>query len=237
MQVLRIGGHYLQGREQRLWVALVGSLLLIPAGSGVAILVLGLHLVPAGYAVAAIALIGMSACTKVARRLAAVRKGRLGETHVTGLLENLSDDYWLVNDVMLPGGRGNADHVLIGPCGVVVLETKRLAGYIRCYGDTWYVNRFRRGSISRQVNSAAVTVRQFLAGRHADLASTALRFVESVVVFTHPLCRLDLNRPRTIVVRYSELLQLIRDLSERRRLAPAVAARLAESLVASQGSA
>lgn len=130
----------------------------------------------------------------------------------------------------------NVDHVLIGPCGVVVIETKRLAGRIRCYGDEWSVNGGRRGSISRQVNSGASAIRYYLAARHPDLVSTALRWVESIVVFTHPTCRLEVNRARTAVVRYSELLQVVLDLAKKHHLASSVASRLAGSLVASQAS-
>jgi len=68
--------------------------------------------------------------------------------------------------------------------------------------------------------------------RHPDLASTGLRWVESIVVFTHPKCRLEVNRARTIVVRYSELLQVILELARKRHVAPSVASRLAESLAA-----
>jgi len=140
----------------------------------------------------------------------------------------------LTNDITLGETRGNIDHVLVGPCGVVVIETKRLAGHIRCWGDEWSVNGHRRGSISHQVNSGASAVRYFLTGRHPDLAATALRWVESVVVFTHPTCRLEVNRARTIVVRYSELLQVVLELARRQHMTAATAARPAETLVRSQ---
>lgn len=178
----------------------------------------------------------VSAGREVVRRLTSVRKGRLGERLVTDLLRSLPDDYCLVNDVMLPQGRGNVDHVLIGPCGVVVIETKRLAGRIRCYGDEWSVKGRRSGSISRQVNSGASAIRYYLAARHPDLVWTALRWVESIVVFTHPTCRLEVNRARTVVVPYSELRQVVLELAKKHHLAPAVASRLAESLLASQAS-
>lgn len=160
----------------------------------------------------------------------------IGERLVTYRLHSLSDDYWLVNDVMLPRGRGNVDHVLIGPCGVVVIETKRLAGRIRCDGDEWFVNGRRRGSISRQVNSGATAVRYYLAERHPDLVSTALRWVESIIVFTHPTCRFEVNRAQTVVVRYSQLLEAVLELAQKHNLSPVVASRLAESLAASQDS-
>lgn len=187
-------------------------------------------------AVVVIMTAAVSAGTEVFRRLTSVRKGRLGERLVTNRLHSLSDDYWLINDVMLPRGRGNVDHVLIGPCGVVVIETKRLAGRIRYDGDEWFVNGRRRGSISRQVNSGATAVRYYLTERHPDLVSTALRWVESIIVFTHPTCRFEGNGARTVIVRYSQLLEAVLELAKKHNLAPVVASRLAQSLAASQDS-
>ncbi len=236
MRIVRMGGRYLEDRERRLWVVLVVVFGLALAG---VVLVVNLKggLVPSWAGTIVIIVAALSAGATVTRRLSSVRKGRLGERLITNLLRRLPDDYWLVNDVMLPRGRGNVDHVLIGPCGVVVIETKRIAGHIRCYGDEWSVNGRRRGSISRQVNSGACAVRYFLMERHPDLASTALRWVESVVGFTHPTCRLEVNRARTTVVRYSELLQLVLTLAEKHRMPSTAAKRLAESLVASQAGA
>ena len=236
MRIVRVGGRYLEGRERRLWVALVVVFGLAFAGVALAVN-LKAGLVPAWAGTIVIIVVALSAAATVSRRLTSVRKGRLGERLITDLLRRLPDDYWLVNDVMLPRGRGNVDHVLIGPCGVVVIETKRIAGRIRCYGDEWSVNGHRRGSISKQVNSGACAVRYFLMERHPDLASPALRWVESVVVFTHPTCRLEINRARTTVVRYSELLQLVLTLAEKHRMPSTVPARLAESLASSQSGA
>lgn len=233
MKLLRVGGRYLEGREQLLWAALVAVLGLALAGVVLAEVSLKASPVPMWAGITVVAVVTLSTAAKVARRLTSVRKGRLGERLVTDLLRRLPDDYLLLNDVVLDGKRGNVDHVLIGPCGVVI-ETKRIAGRIRCYGNEWSVNGHRRRSISQQVNSGACAVRYFLTERHPDLAATPLRWVESVVVFTHPTCRLEVNRARAAVVRYSELLQLILTLAEKHRMAPTVAARLAESLVASQ---
>jgi hypothetical protein len=229
MRVVRVGGRYLEGREQRLWLALASVIGL--SGAGIGLVAQGPPLQWAG--VTAV-LAGLPLSVKISHRLTSVCKGRLGERLVTNLLRRLPDDYWLVNDIVLGRTRGNVDHVLIGPCGVVVIETKRLAGRIRCWGDEWSVNGHPRGSISRQVNSGACAVRYFLVERHPDLASTALRWVESIVVFTHPLCRLEVNHARATVVRYSELLQVVLKLAKKHRMAPATAARLAESLAASQ---
>lgn len=161
-----------------------------------------------------------------------VRKGRLGERLITDLLKHLPDEYLLVNDIVLGPKRGNVDHALLGPCGVLVIETKRLAGRIRCFGDQWYVNGYPSKSISRQVNGGALAVREFLSARHPELRDTALRYVDSVAVFTDPRCRLEVRGAKTIMARYSELLQVVLEISKRRRVPAVVAERLANSLFA-----
>lgn len=228
MRVVRAGGRYLEGREQRLWVAFATAVGLGVGGVITTAWSLGADPILQWAGIAA-CLSAVPLGTRAARRLTSVRKGRLGERLVTNLLRRLPDDYWLVNDVMLGCSRGNVDHVLIGPCGVVVIETKRLAGRIRCWGDEWSVNGHSRGSISKQVNSGASAVRSVLVKLYPDL-----RWVESIIVFTRPLCQLDVNHAKAVVVRYSELLQVVLDLAMKHRMVPAVAARLAENLAASQ---
>ncbi len=228
MRVVRVGGQYLEEREQGFWLLLTFTLaltavaLMILIGNyGTSLMWFGLPPILASIPLGRV----------VVRRLSSVRKGRLDERLVTDLLKRLPDDYWLINDVTLEGGRGNIDHVLVGPCGVVVIETKRLAGHIRCSGDDWYVNGYRRKSISEQVNSGAVAVRRFLVERKPQLAP---RWVESLIIFTHPLCRLKVGRARSIVVRYSELLKVVLDLARKHRMQPRQAAQLAETLLTSQ---
>jgi hypothetical protein len=225
MRVVQVGGRYLARREQRLWTGLAGMILAplamaVTAHTGLAL----------AFGVGAFVL-----APKLVRRLRNTRNGRLGERIVTAALRRLSDDYCLVNDVVLGARRGNVDHVLIGPCGVVAIETKRLAGHIRCYGDAWYVKGRRRDSISKQVNAGATAVRYFLMERHPELRDSVLRWVESIIVFTHPLCRLEVDRPRATVVRFSELPQVVLALAERRHISPAIAQQLARSLASAGG--
>jgi hypothetical protein len=57
-------------------------------------------------------------------------RGATGEEHVGALLDPLSDRGWLViHDATL--GRGNVDHILIGPPGIFTIETKSHPGPIR----------------------------------------------------------------------------------------------------------
>jgi len=63
---------------------------------------------------------------------------------------------FLVNDVVLPYYRGNVDHVLIGPFGIMAIETKRWAGSIRVRNNRWRVNGIPRGDVARQVTDGAL---------------------------------------------------------------------------------
>jgi hypothetical protein len=122
--------------------------------------------------------------------------------------------------------------VLIGPCGVVVIESNNLAGHIRCWGNSWSINGDHREDIGRRVNSGACAIRYFLTERHPEMAASALRWVESIVVFTHPLCHVEASDAPAMVVRYSQLYQTVLELSRKHRMAPATASLLAETLTA-----
>src|SRR2546427_3353528 len=212
MRLARVGGRSLGGREQRLWMALASLLGLATAGIIVAVETPGGRPLYLGAGMVAV-LTALRLGGPVTRRLRDVRKGRLGERLVADLLSGLPDEYWLINDVTLGLARGNIDHVLIGPCGVVVIETKRFAGNVRCRGDDWSINGYHRKSVGRQVNAGACAVRYFLSARYPGLAASALRWVESIIVFTHPLCRMEVEHPRTMVVRYSQLYHEVLELS------------------------
>jgi hypothetical protein len=57
-------------------------------------------------------------------------RGASGEEHVGRLLDGLTGSGWqVIHDATL--GRGNVDHILIGPPGVFTVETKSHAGPIR----------------------------------------------------------------------------------------------------------
>lgn len=58
------------------------------------------------------------------------RRGASGEEHVGRILDGLAREGWLaIHDV--DTGRGNIDHILIGPGGVLSIETKSHPGRIR----------------------------------------------------------------------------------------------------------
>jgi hypothetical protein len=203
MQVLRSGREDLGARQHNARAALVTM-----AGAGVAgtaALAVGLH----PWAGALLAGTIVSVVTKAHRRLRRLTRGIKGAELVAERLRSLSDDYFLLNDVILPGHPGTIDHVVIGPCGVVVIES--------------------RGSV--ESNAGAITVKEALGQVHPDLEDSVLRFVDSIAVFVNPSRRIKVDRAKTIVARYSQLLDVILTIARRKRVPSAVAARLARSLL------
>ena len=77
--------------------------------------------------------------------------GFVGEQGVRSQLNKLDKSkYFVVNDLMIPNGRGNGtsqiDHVVVGPDGIAVIETKNWAGriYGKGYERQWTVVLGRR---------------------------------------------------------------------------------------------
>ena len=93
--------------------------------------------------------------------------GWQGEKQVAALLTSkLNDDYYLLNDLYLREGGGDIDHIVLGPNGVFVLETKNWSGSISCNGDEWQRvgKRNFSGSPSRQVKRNAAKIKQIIDG-------------------------------------------------------------------------
>jgi hypothetical protein len=231
MEILRRGGEHLEAREYWRWAALAALLLAVTVVVAAAVSPNRLVGLPVLFAVIGL-LVAARPARKIAGRIRAARKGRLGERLVTQLLERLPDDYFLVNDVVLRAG--NIDHVLTGPCGVVVIETKRVAGRIRCDGDLWTVNGRRIKSYSKQAKAGAIAVKTLLAARHPEFAR---EFVQAVVVVTEPRCELQIVRPEVAVVRFSQLLAYVVELGQVRRMDRARARIAARSLMGGVGVA
>jgi len=121
------------------------------------------------------------------------RKGIQGEERVAQELSYLNDEFLLLNDLMLPGSKGNLDHVVVGPTGVFIVETKNYSGMYACYGDRWFFQRIRQkydiSSVSVQARNNARVLADLLheSGFTVD--------VSPVMVFTHPSVQLWLHGP------------------------------------------
>jgi Nuclease-related domain len=224
VHIKRAGGAYLARRQRHQRLEVVG----FAAGGLLASVAAGLAVNPyVGL------LTGVAVGTMAGPALGGLRRlraNRLGDTSVSALLHRLSDDYFLVSDVLIPGHRGNVDHVLIGPCGVMVIEARRWAGRIRVQRDRLSVNGFPRASVTRQVTGGAMAVKEFLVRAHPELGGSLLRWVDTAIVFTHPRCRLQIDRPWHPVVRFSDLLALVEAKPRRSRYTAALGEMLAGAL-------
>jgi len=78
-------------------------------------------------------------------------RGATGEEQVGGLLDELAGEDWrVIHDGSL--GRGNVDHILIGPAGVFTVETKSHPGPVRVgrvHGATLSQAQAQRKAIER----------------------------------------------------------------------------------------
>jgi hypothetical protein len=132
--------------------------------------------------------------------------GWQGEKQVAKLLSNtLSDDYFLLNDLYLRGGGGDIDHIILGPNGLFVLETKNWNGSISCNGDEWKRAGKRNfsGSPSRQVKRNTSKIRQII-NTNPNLRVLDI-WVEGIVVFTNNHASLHLNFPTVPILKLPQL--------------------------------
>jgi hypothetical protein len=117
-----------------------------------------------------------------------------GEKQVAKLLTGkLNDDYYILNDLYLHNGGGDIDHIVLGPNGVFVLETKNWSGRISCNGDKWQraeKSNFS-GSPSRQVKRNAAKIKQIIENNQ-NLRLLDIQ-VEAIVVLTNNHAILHLN--------------------------------------------
>ncbi len=135
-------------------------------------------------------------------------RGASAEEHVGGLLDQLAG-WRVIHDASM--GRGNVDHILIGPAGVFTVETKSHPGPVRVSG----------------VHGA--TIRQAHAQRKVVEAITGLR-VEPLLVFSHAWVDRPLGRRKGVRVLPARM--LLGYVTRRRRSLSAEEIELAHRLVA-----
>ena len=56
----------------------------------------------------------------------------------------------------MPDGRGNVDHLVMGPNGLFAIETKNYSTFVKCSGDDWFVNGKKIRSLSKQAKRNAI---------------------------------------------------------------------------------
>lgn len=143
------------------------------------------------------------------------KSGIEGENTVVKFLSALDDNYYLINDVKLPESYGNIDHIVLGPNGIFVIETKNYRGQIRCNGDDWVRHyegtdrEYDLGSPSKQAKRNAIITKQSI--ESANTLKKFLSWVEGIVVFTNPEVGLKLSKTTVPVLRPENLCEYIKN--------------------------
>jgi len=144
-------------------------------------------------------------------RAAQLALGISGERHVGHVLaRELPQEFALINGLTLPRGAGDIDHLVVGPSGVFLLETKTMAGRIICEPDgTWRRTRVGRagtayaayiGDPAAQVQRNIFAVRECLRRRQPQLLRRMPLWIEGLVVFPHPRTELETENSRVPAV-------------------------------------
>ncbi|RLI88925.1 MAG: hypothetical protein DRO62_02735 [Candidatus Altiarchaeales archaeon] len=142
--------------------------------------------------------------------------GVLGEDMVTKELEKLDDSYYLINGVVVPPNRGDTDHIVIGPNGIFVIESKNYGGEIECDGDSWVrYKRGRRGrryelrigSPSNQVKRNAKVLKDFILKHGNEIFDGEIPhiWVHSILVFTNENVSVSIKNQTVDILRIEEL--------------------------------
>ena len=120
---------------------------------------------PFGLALAGMVVLGAVAALVVRPdHVRAWAVGAEGERRPAEVLAHLeSDGYRVLHDRRIPGSRGNIDHVVVGPTGVYVVETKSWSGAVRLRDGAIRVAG-RRSAVVEQVQREADAVAVALPG-------------------------------------------------------------------------
>lgn len=86
-------------------------------------------------------------------------KGAEGERRAAAYVEPLLDAGFIVlNNRRIPGGRGDIDHIVIGPTGIFPIETKNWSGRVEIRNDRLFVGSHDRTWVLEQVYREALAV-------------------------------------------------------------------------------
>jgi hypothetical protein len=92
------------------------------------------------------------------------RIGALGEERTGELLAPLeAQGFRLIHDRQIPRSQANIDHIVVGPPGVFIVETKNYAGRVKIRGDGVWVAGRRRTEIVAQAKREAAAVAAVIA--------------------------------------------------------------------------
>jgi hypothetical protein len=89
--------------------------------------------------------------------IVAWRTGALGEERTAELLRPLeAQGFRVMHDRLMPCSRANIDHIVVGPPGVFIVETKNYGGKLRVrHGEVWVAGRRKTAIVAQAQREAA----------------------------------------------------------------------------------
>jgi len=158
-----------------------------------------------GSAIGMLFLIGILTFTYAKSKGYSWKKGLEGEKIVSHYLETLPQGYIVFNDVKLPGSRGNIDHVVIGPTGILVIETKNYEGEYIIKGNEWYL---KKGPTLNPKKEKRITKKP---GKQAKANALILRDFLSDNIdmrpWVHAIVALTSQKPHKVLTEHYSVLQ------------------------------
>jgi len=120
------------------------------------------------------------------------KSGLNGERRVTNnLSDKLGNEYSIFNDVLLkdPKRKGNIDHIIIGPTGIFVIETKNNQGLVTFNGFNW---KGVKGSPSQQVSYNMFRIKDIL--KNCTIFDEKDLFLKHTVLFSNPKADIRISK-------------------------------------------
>ena len=111
---------------------------------------------------------------------------------VSNISNKLGNEHSLFNDVMLKDGKnsGNIDHIIVGPRGIFVIETKNIRGNFTINEDRW---KGLKNSPSLQAKNNARRVYRLL--NNSRILYRPLPIVQAIVVLSNSKTELKIEKP------------------------------------------
>jgi hypothetical protein len=181
----------------------------------------------AGFCAGGLACVYLWARDEVPEHVQRHADGADGERRTEKALEPLVKEGWHVaHDI--DTGRGNRDHVVVGPGGVFLLDSKRLGGVVTIEGDTVRVDRVDDPRDSYDLPKLAATARGEAWKLHNEIAqqSGVRTWVTAVVVIWSRFDARLVEGDRIVFLHGEELAGWLRKAP--RRHSDATVARIAE---------
>jgi hypothetical protein len=160
--------------------------------------------------------------------------GADGEARTARFLEPLrAEGFRVLHDRRIPGSRANIDHIVIGPPGVFVVETKSFGGQLKVRGNEVYVAGRRKTAMLEEAKREALAVQVALA---PELEALGIPVVPVICVHRASLPWFGAQAAGVRIVSGKDLVKFLRKADPRQtpeaveRLANAAASRLASAV-------